>query len=411
MVDGRQIRAVRCAGRGRAPGWFAFAFALVAFGALPVAITPSVRAGESVAAKSGAAATPGGKSPGSPASSSAATPPGAAPAPSPSPEDFGPGSGWVEPAGLRPGAFEFLFKSGERARGEILKLEGDRIRIRLYAGEPFSMAAGSLKSVRPLDKASAVSQQAQAMAEKGDLDGAISLVRRNLSAQPDLESELVHYASLKKDKTRAARRDALSVYDHELNDMLDRKNLAGAKARVARELAEDPDDPALLEDAIMVEFLIHRSRGNPPSTFASAYADRLRELDPESEILRGVDAEMHVSTSMNAKFENRREAIISTALDRAKKLYDAFRNEEAREVLDEALKMRPPVEVEKPMRELLGKIDGELATERADERVRDEAKQAAARNKSLIAKSDGKALSEGQFEKLRDRMKKRKEKR
>lgn len=316
------------------------------------------------------------------------------------------------PTELQPGHFEVAFKNGKTVRGEILSVEGDRLRFKPYDGPSFTLATHVIAQLKPLGGAATFRDKSRALTEKGDFNGAIKLLQENVEEYPDLADDLVHLMSIVKDLRREAAREEFEAYRKTYESALDREQHREASILAQEALDLFPGfDQEALGDIVLAEFLMHRRDSKPARSFKSEYVEELRQLDPNAPVIRGIEAEMGLSSSLHTNWKREREIFLKNALTDAGKLYEAGLYAEAKDVLDRALGFGPEEELRTALESLALRVNRSYRTEIAEERATERERVARLKEKYGEAGSaTGSAgnLSDKQYERTMARIKDRK---
>lgn len=308
---------------------------------------------------------------------------------------------------LVPGPHELVFANGRQVLGRVLSVEGDRVRFEPFDGPSFVMGRSAVRSARALSVTEVARARAAALGAAGRTEEAVAVLREAAGDAPELAHDLADVVKELAEARRVERRERVEAFRVELDALIDRKRLLDAKAAVTRELARDPDDPDLLDDALLVDFLVHREGRGDVAKFDSPYLEAVRSVDASSAVLRGIEMEMGVEKRIAAKWEADREAFLRGAMDDAGRLYEAYRVAEAREVLRRALALGPDRALEARLREFLNRVEGEYAAE-----LRDRQAKEAEERKALARKAGGgdtpgdsaRGISDKEYERLKGRM-------
>ncbi len=298
-----------------------------------------------------------------------------------------------------PGPREIEFLNGSTARGEILSVEGDKFKFEPYDGAAFMIPLDRIESARELLPSEIIGEKVKALVLKGKIEESARFLSETLSDDSsDLSGDLEPLRDLLRDielkikqRNSKAKDGRRAKFRERYDQMLDRRQWQEALALTKDELLLDPDDVELLEAAVMMEYRLHRGRSGEADAFRSFTMDRLRKADPKSAVLKGLDSEMRVATRLKEDWEKERNEILDSAYEIASEQYENFLLEAAKETLDRALALNPDPAPAAEMRKLLAKIEGELATQTADDRARERKKLEELRAK---AKED---LNAGRF--------------
>ena len=181
-----------------------------------------------------------------------------------------------------------------------------------------------------------------------------------------LRDEMLDYRARIKRAREQVKDRRRAQYREKFDAMVDRRQWQEAIELGKQELKLYPDDVELLEDVVTMEYRIHRSRVKDADEFRSFNMDRLKKLDPQSATLTGIEAEMAVASRLKEQWEADRGEFLANAMDRAQAHYKEFRLEQAKEILKQALAYNPSAEESVAFRNLLAKVEAEIAAEKAD---------------------------------------------
>lgn len=271
---------------------------------------------------------------------------------------------------------QVIFKNGKTELGEVLPSEDERMRFRNPRGTIFALDWNWVEMMVPASRAEFLLSGAAYEADRGDAEAAAAMIDEARELEPEIAIDAALARSIDEalevtGDERESQRDALMESIGELVDL-------GHTRRALRLLEEDnrrhPGDVDVLSEIVRIEYQLRRSEGPEGPRFYSSYQQRLRELDPESRILGGIEAEIAVIDKLRERDAAERAEFLATAVDQARDFIAGGRMIEAYEVIERALAMDPDPARRRQLTRLESQVrpsyEAQLASQRKSSGVR-----------------------------------------
>jgi hypothetical protein len=200
-----------------------------------------------------------------------------------------------------PGFRRLDFTNGKQVIGQILEVQGERFQFRSLQGEawlPWTL----VRSGEAVPPATLYLAQARELADGGQSDRALALVRMVIETDPDaaIAPELTALIDAREQERLAAVRAARQSIFDQAADALDRNQHAAAIAALSDGLERFSGDTRMLSELVQAQYDLHKKSLEPVETFQTPELAQLEQADPDSPLLKGIASERAVAEAINA---------------------------------------------------------------------------------------------------------------
>lgn len=203
------------------------------------------------------------------------------------------------------------FNNGKVVYGQIQGIDEQTFGIETVHGK-LQLEWDSVSSSAPIPASNFYFKNAKILIQQGRNDEAVAELHRAIGIDPDARLEpifedLLNVADRQNMKRQTQEREVLLA---EIDSLRDRFLHAKALNTITQALKNRPNDVDLLELLVSTDFDLHRSQLKPTHNFRSHHLSQLEQIAPDSDVLRGIRAEVATARNLVSGENNRRKGTL-----------------------------------------------------------------------------------------------------